>query len=201
MNTDKLEKLHSLLQSGAISQKEFNDEKAKILSNEKQKSKKEQKDNCFDKSGKDHKDKYDITIGIPSIFAILDLIGILGLLFLPKEIVSKYAIIFAIIFGLCIVFDYFFLKTVLSERISKLTSNFIISCCLLLIPIVGFIPARHLWIYTREKELLSDYKNYQQSHPKEEKQESTITTSAWKTSLIFGESFALIKLLEFLAYV
>lgn len=156
--------------------------------------------NVFDKYGDVAKSKYNLTIGSPYIFAIFELIGLIGLMFFSFEFIQKYITIFTIFFALYVIIDYICVKKLMGKQAGILTYYLIFSCLFLLIPIVGFIPARHFWVYNREKELMQEYNKYRLNHP-EEKQQSVITTPAWKTSLLFGESLALIKLLEFLAYV
>lgn len=156
--------------------------------------------NIFDRYGNIANPMYTITIGLAAAFSLLDVIGIIGLLFCSFEFIQKYTVIFTIIFALCIIFDYFFVRKLMNKPNTKLIYHLVVACLFLLIPIVGFIPARHFWVYNREKELMPEYQKYRLNHP-EEKQESTITTSAWKASVIFEESFAVFKLLELSAYI
>lgn len=156
--------------------------------------------NVFDKYGSGAKSKYNLTISSPYIFTIFELIGFIGLIFFSFEFIKKYILVFTIIFALYVVIDYICVKKLMGKQANRLTYYLIFSCLFLLIPIVGFIPARHFWVYNREKELMQEYKKYRLNHP-EEKQESVITTPAWKNSLVFGESLALVKVLEFLAYI
>ncbi|MBD5401004.1 hypothetical protein HDR61_04680 [bacterium] len=200
---DRLEKLHELMQQGVISKEEFEEQKAKLISKKAyiesplisdKKTDNSQYENCFDKFGKNHKEKYDGTRSLPAYTMILNGLAILIVLLIPEDSIEELFgfmwFVSICVFAGMFLMDYNCLKKLIPTRISNLTTKLIISCFLLLIPVLGFIPGTHFWIYSREHELMPDYEKYQSAH-KERTVGGAIIPWLWYLSVVCGSVFML----------